>query len=314
MQLYRNLDFKLPENCRSVVTIGNFDGLHIGHQALIRETVAACGADQQSVLVSFHPLPGAFFSPTDPPSRLLSRRKKISLAANLGLDLMWLLRFNSDLASMDPEAFVRQLLVDALKAERIIVGEDFRFGRQRKGNVQLLRAMGDELGFAVNTLAAVTDSGERVSSSNVRSALARGDLDTAARLLGRPYSLEGRVQRGRQLGRDLGYPTANIPVSNLPCPVNGIFAVRCRIGHKKEKLPGVASIGYRPTLGDNNKLLLEVHLFDFDADLYGLRMEVDLVERIRDEEYFASLDSLVEQMQHDEAQARSILQATKDRP
>ncbi len=307
MQLVRNLDFKLPAHQRSVVTIGNFDGLHIGHQALIGETVAASADGQRSVLVSFEPLPGAFFAPDNPPSRLLSTRQKIRRVADLGISLMWLMRFNAELAKMDPEPFVQHVLVAALNAEKVIVGEDFRFGRQRAGNVQMLRTLGKTLGFSVKTLEAVTEAGARVSSSDIRKALKRGDLEAAATLLGRPYSLEGRVQRGRSLGRDLGYPTANLPVNNMPCPVFGIFAVRCRVGDNSQSLPGVASIGYRPTLGDD-KLLLEVHLFDFDADLYGLHMEVALVEKIRDEEYFENLDSLVEQMQRDEALARSILQ------
>ncbi len=306
MQLVRNLDFKLPENNRSVVTIGNFDGLHIGHQALISNTVTAAVNGQRSVLVSFEPLPGAYFSPANPPTRLLSIRQKVCRVAELGIQLMWLMRFNAQLAGMDPEAFVRHVLVGGLHAEKVIVGEDFRFGKQRAGDVEILRELGAALGFDVHTVAAVTEAGARVSSSDIRAALAEGDMETAQTLLGRAYSLEGRVQRGRRLGRDLGYPTANLPVANMPCPVQGIFAVRCRVGNNDAFLPGVASIGYRPTLGDD-KLLLEVHLFDFEADLYGLRMEVELVQKIREEEFFESLDSLVVQMREDETLARSIL-------
>lgn len=308
MQLVRNLDFKLPDDHRSVVTIGNFDGLHLGHQALIGATVAAAADGQRSVLVSFEPLPGAYFAPDNPPARLLSTRQKIHRAKQLGIGLVWLMRFNAELAGMDPGAFVRHVLVAALHAEKVIVGEDFRFGNRRAGNVRLLRELGVSLGFKVELLAAVTEAGARVSSSDIRAALARGDLEAAATLLGRSYSLEGRVKRGRSLGRDLGYPTANISLANRPCPVLGIFAVRCRLLNSGELLPGVASIGYRPTLGDD-KLLLEVHLFDFNSDLYGLRMEVELVQKIRDEEFFESLDSLVTQMRQDEAAARSILSA-----
>ena len=218
------------------------------------------------------------------------------------------MRFNAELAEMDPGAFVRHVLVGALHAEKVIVGEEGRCGKKRAGNLDVLRGLGAALGFEVQTLETVTEAGSRVSSSDIRSALAQGDLKTAATLLGRPYSLEGRVQKGRRLGRDLGYPTANLRITNNPCPVLGVFAVRCRVGNSGEGLPGVASLGYRPTLGDD-KLLLEVHLFDFQADLYGLRMEVELVEKIRDEEFFESLDLLVVQMKQDEARARGLLQA-----
>ena len=189
MQLVRNLDFKLPGHHRSVVTIGNFDGLHPGHQALIRETVSAAGTERHSVLVSFEPLPGAYFSPDNPPPRLLSNRQKIRRVSNLGMDLMWLMRFNIQLAGMSAEEFVRHVLVGSLRCERVIVGEDFRFGKQRTGDIGFLRQLGDSHGFQVQTVAAITEAGARVSSSDIRAALTAGDLVTAAKLLGRPYTL-----------------------------------------------------------------------------------------------------------------------------
>jgi len=312
MQLVRNLDFNLPGHHRSVVTIGNFDGLHIGHQALIRKTVSAAGENLKSVLVTFEPVPAAYFMPENPPARLVSIRQKIRRTAAMGIDLMWMMRFNAQLAGMDAEEFVRHVLVGGLNAQKVIIGGDFRFGKGRAGDVQSLSDFGALHGFEVETMAAVTKAGIRVSSSKIRAALEAADLRTAATLLGRPYCLEGRVERGRGLGRGLGYPTANISLANMPCPVQGIFAVRCAIGTDEKMLPAVASIGYRPTLGDD-KLLLEVHLFDFDADLYGQKLRVELVRKFRDEEFFENLDLLVIQMQKDEVMARSILQSEDNR-
>jgi riboflavin kinase/FMN adenylyltransferase len=263
-------------------------------------------------LVSFEPLPAAYFMPEHQPTRLICMRQKIRRVAGLNIDLMWLLRFNATLASMEAGEFVRHVLAGALNADKVIVGEDFRFGKSRAGDVQTLRDLGVLHGYQVDTLESVNEAGARVSSSKIRTALAEGDLDKATRLLGRPYSLEGRVFRGRGLGRDLGYPTANIRLANMPSPVQGIFAVRCRVGDNGALLPAVASIGYRPTLGDN-ELLLEVHLFDFEADLYGKRLQVELVQKIREEEFFENLDALVVQMRQDESQARGILNIPKNK-
>ncbi|MEG3192661.1 bifunctional riboflavin kinase/FAD synthetase [Lysobacter sp. D1-1-M9] len=296
----------------SVVCIGAFDGLHLGHQALVRHAVARARAmDLPAVGLTFEPLPREFFAADARPPRLLSTRARIERLLVLGLDQIGLLRFNRALTCLDAEAFVRRVLVQRLSAREVWVGPGFRFGKARGGDIEVLRRMGAELGFAAHEIAPVAVDGERVSSTRIREALQAGDFATAARLLGRPYAISGRVARGRQLGRTLGYPTANLRFAAGMVPaLSGIYATWVHgvagPGDERRAWPSVSSLGTRPTV-DGTEPLLEAHLFDFDGDLYGHRIEVEFVARLRDELKFSDLPALTEQMHRDAAQARDLL-------
>ena len=292
----------------SVVCIGAFDGLHLGHRALVRHAVArARESGLPSVALGFEPLPREFFATATPPPRLTLPRQKIEGLRALGADAIGLLRFNARLAAMTPSEFVQQVLVERLRAREVWVGPGFRFGHGRAGDLPLLRELGQQHGFVANEIAAVTVDGERVSSTRIRQALASGDFATATRLLGRPYSICGRVVRGNQLGRTLGFPTANLRFGGKTPALSGIFAARVH-GVAGEPLPAVASFGTRPTVAGTTPLL-EAHLFDFDGDLYGRHVDVEFVARLRDEETFADLPALVVQMHRDAEQARTLLDA-----
>jgi riboflavin kinase/FMN adenylyltransferase len=244
--------------------------------------------------------------PADPPPRLTSLRERWRILAPLRLDYLWLLRFGEALRNLSAEAFA-QLLVRELAPRVVVVGHDFRFARHGEATAPILAEAGRRLGFEVDVLPAVTLAGERISSSGVRAALACGDFERARRWLGRPWSMRGRVQPGRRLGAQLGFPTANVPLERRRAPVAGIFAVRVRGVADGERV-GVASLGTRPTIG-GTEALLEAHLFDFDGDLYGHEIEVEFVARLRDEECFATLEALSAQMERDAAEARRILNA-----
>lgn len=290
----------------SVVCIGAFDGLHQGHRALVGHAVArACALGVPAVALSFEPLPRELFAKGEPPSRLMLPRAKVEGLRALGCDGVGLLRFDAALAAMSAEDFVRHLLVARLGVREVWVGPGFHFGRGRAGDIALLRALSEECGFTAHEIAPVHVDGERVSSTAIRAALANGDFAGAARLLGRPYSIGGRVVRGQQLGRTLGYPTANLRYGGKAPALQGIFATRVQ-GVGERPWPSVSSFGTRPTV-DGREPLLEAHLFDFEGDLYGRRIEVEFVAHLRDEEKFPDLPSLVAQMHRDEAQARAIL-------
>ena len=293
----------------SVVTIGNFDGIHKGHHALIGRCRELASNGLEIALVTFEPLPQVLFTPGRAPARLTSVRQKLQLFAKSGIDLVWMMRFNQGLASMSARSFVQRVLVGGLSAKYVVVGEDFRFGEARSGNLRLLRELGVEFGFLVEEIPAVVEGGERVSSTVVRTALADGNLARAERLLGRPFSMQGRVFRGTQLGRKLGYPTANMRLAAEPSPLAGVFAVQTRVvagPGRATWMDGVASLGRRPVVG-GKEFLVEVHVFDFDEDLYGQRLEVRFIRKLRDEVKFENLDALVDQMHRDEAQARDAL-------
>lgn len=297
------------EGIRSIVTIGNFDGMHLGHLALLRQCRERAEAGERVAVVTFEPLPRAVLQPDAAPPRISTVYQKLDLLRAAQVDLVWLMRFDAALAGLSPQDFVRQVIVDGLGARHVIVGADFRFGHRRQGDVELLRTLGRECGFETDGIPAVQLGAERVSSSMVRQALAEGEFSQAAALLGRPFCMEGHVVRGRQLGRTLGYATANLRIRARPCPIQGIFAVFARVGGRKSSSawkPAVASLGWRPTVG-GKELLLEAHLFDFAGDLYGQRLEVEFVAKLRDEAHFGSLDELVKQMRRDEAEARAIL-------
>lgn len=309
LRIYRDITGPCLAPSGSVLTIGAFDGLHRGHMALldrVRERALAKGLVPAAV--SFEPLPRGYFAPT-PIKRLSSVHEKLSGFAAAGTELLLLLRFGAALATMSAEDFVRRVLVARMAAREIWVGKEFRFGHNRVGDVELLRALEGVGGYTVRVLDAVTiGDGERISASRVRGALGSGDFAHARELLGRAFTIGGHVVHGQGLGRGLGYPTANVRLGKRVSPVTGIFAVRVRVG--EAWLPGVASLGVRPTLVGDGEPLLEVHLFDFDGDLYGQRIEVEFIAKLRDEEKFADLDALRAQMDRDAAAARRVLANT----
>jgi riboflavin kinase / FMN adenylyltransferase len=302
-----------PESMRamspqgSVVCIGAFDGLHLGHRALVDRAVARARAlGVPVVALSFEPLPREFFAKDVKPPRLMLPRAKLEGLYALGCDSVGLLRFDAKLAAMPAEEFVREVLVGQLSAREVWVGPGFRFGKGRGGDIELLQAMGEVHGFVAHSIDPVHCSdGERVSSTRIRDALAAGDFAHAAKLLGRSYAISGHVVHGKQLGRTLGYPTANLRYGGKAPALRGIYATWVH-GVADHPWPSVSSFGTRPTV-DGIEPLLEAHLFDFDGDLYGRRIEVEFVAKLRDEEKFADLDSLVVQMRRDDAQARAIL-------
>jgi len=296
----------------SVVCIGAFDGLHLGHRALVRHAVERARAlDVDAVALSFEPLPREFFAAGTPPPRLSLPRARIEGLRELGIDRVGLLRFDAKLAALAPEAFVETVLARRLSAREVWVGPDFRFGHRRAGDIGVLRAQGARYGFEAGEIAPLHLEGARVSSTRIRRALVDGDFGLAARLLGKPYAVSGRVVRGQRLGRTLGYPTANLRFGGKVPALRGIYATRVHglegAGAPAGGWPSVSSFGTRPTVGGVEPLL-EAHLFDFSGDLYGRRVEVEFVARLRDEEKFPDLPTLVAQMHRDAGEARRILQ------
>ncbi|NCF63118.1 MAG: bifunctional riboflavin kinase/FAD synthetase [Gammaproteobacteria bacterium] len=294
---------------RSAVTIGNFDGVHRGHQALVDRCRQLAGDRGTVAVVTFEPLPAAFFRPEQSPARLSSVYRKLELLRCLDVDITWLMRFDNSLAALTARQFVEQVLFHGLNARYVVVGEDFRFGSGREGDLALLQALGPEFGFEVATVPAVLADGVRVSSSGIREKLAAGDFRSAARWLGQPYRMEGHVVKGASLGRKLGYPTANLRIRCVPSPLGGVLAAWSRVSGGRWR-PAVTNLGRRPAVGGSEPLL-EVHFFDWDKDLYGQRLEVQFVAKLRDELNFDSIDGLVAQMKRDEQEARSILAKTE---
>jgi len=285
-----------------VIAIGNFDGVHLGHRALIEASRQLAGADGSVAVVTFEPLPQAFFRPAQAPARLSTVYQKLDLLRSAGVNLTWLMRFDSQFAALTAREFIQQVLVAKLSASHVVVGADFRFGRGQEGDVAMLTELGGELGFVVKTVPAVLCDKERVSSSGIRAKLAAGNFTSAADWLGRPFRMEGHVTRGAGLGRTLGYPTANLHIRAEPSPLGGVLAAFSRVSGGRW-LPAVTNLGRRPAVGGKEPLL-EVHFFDFNEDLYGQRLEVQFVAKLRDELNFESLNDLVEQMKRDEQAAR----------
>jgi riboflavin kinase / FMN adenylyltransferase len=307
LRLHRDVDGPCLAPGGSIVAIGAFDGLHLGHQAILSEVRRrAEDAGLLPAVISFDPLPRAFFS-KEPVPRLSGVREKAEGMTAAGIRELLSLRFDRALTEMSAEDFVRKVIVGRMAAREVWVGEDFRFGHRRGGDFALLQAMGAELGFTAHAVAAVVVDGERVSSSRVRTLLAEGDFAGATKLLGRPFVIDGHVERGKQLGRTLGYPTANVHLGERVSPILGIFAVRIGIGDGPCSWPGVASLGFRPTVNEVREPLLEAHLFDFSGDLYGQRIGVEFVRKLRDEEKFDGLEALTAQMRQDEIAARQAL-------
>lgn len=305
MQLIRDLS---PVLSQSVVTIGNFDGLHKGHQRLI-ETLMVSSAELKipSVVLTFQPHPTELFSPSKPAAQLMRFSEKWNAIKSFGVDYFYSARFNKNFAALSAEDFVKKILVDQLHAKKIIVGDDFHFGAKRLGDVALLKTLGKKYGFEVQALSQSMYAQDRISSTRIRHALQQGDFETVSALTGNVFSLTGKVAYGNQIGRTLGFPTANIHLRRKQVPLMGIFVVRVR-GLSDEALPGVASIGYRPTF-NGKVIVLEVFLFDFDEVIYGERITVEFLHKIRDELRFDSVDALVVQMQQDVMIARSYFQS-----
>jgi riboflavin kinase/FMN adenylyltransferase len=299
-----------PSNRGFVATIGGFDGIHLGHRLLIERARAHAGErDLESMLLTFEPLPKEYFARENPPARLTSFRERWRLLEVNGPDVFCMLRFDEHLRSMPAADFARMLARAGVRG--VVIGHDFRAGLKGEASADWFLREGPALGIAVDVVPPVLDHGMRIGSGLIRTALASGAFATAARLLGRPYSMRGRVVRGEQLGRKLGYPTANLRLGRLRAPMDGIFAVRVRgVGGQTpdEALDGVASLGTRPTVGGVTPLL-EAHLFDFAGDLYGREIEVEFVARLRDELRFDDVDAMVLQMHQDAAEARRALAA-----
>jgi len=297
----------------SVVCIGAFDGLHLGHRALILHTVARARAlGVPAVALSFEPLPREFFARGEVPPRLLLARAKLEGLWWQGIDLVGLLRFNAALAAWSPQEFIDRVLIERLGAREVWVGPGFRFGKNRAGDLATLRAAG---AMVAEQIAPVLLDGEPVSSTRIRQALGEGDFATAARLLGTAYAISGRVVRGQQLGRKLGFPTANLRFGNRTPALRGIYATRVHViesGSSAKKpsqasaWPSVSSFGTRPTI-DGTEPVLEAHLFDFNGDLYQQRIKIEFVAKLRDEEKFPDLPTLVAQMRRDANWARRVL-------
>jgi riboflavin kinase / FMN adenylyltransferase len=305
MRLVRGLSALPGTEGGSVLTIGAYDGLHLGHQALIaRVSAEAALRRQPALLLTFEPMPREYLSPKNPPARLTSLRERWRILAGSPVTYLWLLRFCEALRNLSAGEF-SELLVKAARPRHVVVGHDFRFARNGEATAPVLADVGKRLGFAVEVLPAVMLEGERISSSGVRAALARGEFARAQRWLGRAYSMRGRVIEGRRLGRELGFPTANLALTRRRAPVAGIFAVRVR-GVAPRALAGVASLGTRPTIG-GVEALLEAHLFDYSGDLYGREIEVEFVAKLREERCFETLEALVAQMRRDADEAREIL-------
>jgi riboflavin kinase/FMN adenylyltransferase len=297
-----------PLGTPHAVTIGNFDGLHLGHQAMLaRLQDVARARGLPSCVLSFEPHPREFFAPEQAPARLSSLREKAECLQQMGIDRLHVFRFDRAFSALTAEAFIEQVLGTTLQARYVLVGDDFRYGAKRAGDFALLERLGRSLGFDAEFLPTVEVAGERSSSTAVRQALAAGELEHAAHLLGRPYSISGRVVHGDKLGRDIGFPTANIQLKHNRPPLMGIFAVEL-YGLNGEPLPGVASLGRRPTVkGADAVPVLEVHLFDFKAEIYGRRVRVDFLHKLRDEEKYPDLDSLVAQIRRDVDNAKHFL-------
>ncbi len=274
------------------LTIGNFDGVHLGHQAMIAlVTRAARERGLGACVMTFEPHPREFFAPDQAPTRLTSLREKLELFAGLGLDAVQVCRFDHELAGIPAEAFIERILVRGLAVRWVLVGDDFRFGARRAGDFDLLAQAGRTHGFEVARMDTCAVEGVRVSSTAIREQLAAGNLAGAARLLGRPYSISGRVVRGDRLGVQLGFPTANVRLEHNRPPVMGIFVVEV-LGLTTAPLPGVASLGVRPTVKAGGAPTLEVHLLDFDRDIYGRRLQVRFLRKLRDEEKYPDLATL----------------------
>jgi len=298
-EFIRGLHNLRPSHRGCVATIGSFDGVHLGHQAILRQLLVVAHAQQlPAVAIVFEPQPHEFFAADKAPARLMRLREKLQALWAAGVDRVLCLQFNEKLRNLSAEAFIQQVLVDGLGIKHLAVGDDFRFGCDRTGDFALLQRKGAELGFGVSDTHTLEIDGERVSSTRIRQLLEAGNFAQAAKLLGKHYSVHGRVVYGKQLGRQLGVPTANVDLRRYRSPLHGVFAVTAEFADGS-LVQGVANVGVRPTVNGLKKPLLEVHLFNFSRTIYGDVIDVEFHHKLRDEKKFASLDELKAQLQTD---------------
>jgi len=304
MQVIRGLHNLRAEHQGCVATIGNFDGVHLGHQAVFGHLLEkALQFGLPATVITFEPQPQEFFTPVKAPARLTRLREKLQVIKHSGIDRVVLLEFNHKLAAMSAEQFVQCLLVDGLGIRYLFVGDDFRFGNNRAGDIELLRNVGKLHLFDVENMNTFVVGDERVSSTKIRELLATSKFELAAHYLGRPYRICGRVAHGDARGRTIGFPTANINLHRRVSPLNGVYAVSV-YGLSESAVPGVANIGTRPTVKGDQRYLLEVHLFDFAQEIYGAHVEVEFKTKLRDEKRFDSFDKLRQQIELDCQAAR----------
>lgn len=302
MEFIRGLHNLKSKHCGNVVTIGNFDGIHLGHQKLLQELIAkARELKLPATVITFEPQPNEYFNRSKIPPRLTRLREKLLILQNLGIDRVLCLRFNQTLANLTAEQFIENILINALGIHQLIIGDDFRFGHARKGDLALLQQYAEKHNFIAEGMASFILDGERISSTRIRKALEIGDLKTAQQLLGRPFFMSGKVAHGEKRGRIIGFPTANIHLHRRAVPILGVYVVKMYLDNKV--IQGVANVGNRPTVG-GTRSLLEVHLFDFNQDIYGRHVEVEFIHKLRDEKKYESFELLKQQIFKDAEQAR----------
>lgn len=308
MHLIRGLSNIRESHQQSILTIGNFDGIHLGHQTLLK-TIAekAHQANTKSMVMLFEPSPAEYFSKT-PPARLTRIGEKLQLIRAFDIDYILRLAFNQTFSLLSADAFVEQILVKHLRIQQLVIGDDFRYGHQRQGDMAHLQQAANHFGFELTQLASVENKHLRISSSQIRLALQQGDLDQAQQLLGRGYTMSGRVIHGQKRGRLLGVPTANIHPKRLSCPLTGVYLVK--VYHREFSCPAVAHIGKQPTVNGERELL-EVHLLNFSGDLYGQRLNVEFLRKVRDVEKFDNLDALTVAMNQDIQIAKQFFDLTE---
>ena len=305
-EFIRGLHNLRPEHKGCVATIGSFDGVHLGHQLILRQLIQiAREQNLPAVVIVFEPQPQEFFAGDKAPARLMRMREKLEALWAVGIDKVLCLHFNQELRSLSADQFIDRVLVDGLAVKHLVVGDDFRFGCDRKGDFALLQSRGTELGFAVTDTHTLEIDGKRVSSTRIRHFLEAGNFVEAEKLLGKPYGIYGHVVYGKQLGRQLGVPTANVDLRRYRSPLHGVFAVTA-VFNDGTQVQGVANVGVRPTVNGLKKPLLEVHLFNFSRDIYGAVIDVIFHHKLRDEQKFGSLDELKAQLQTDIQQAKAF--------
>ena len=299
----RKLDSLVANGIRSAVSIGSFDGVHLGHQSVLDVLKERSKINNLiSIVMTFEPQPREFFARESAPARLMRLREKIEALLTLGVDRVVCLRFNREVRTLSASDFVIRVLIRGLGVRNLIVGDDFRFGCDRSGDVTMLRDFGDRHSFTVEDTSTIEMDGQRISSTLVRGLVEKGDFGRAKQCLGKAFAIKGRVVHGQYLGRQLGFPTANVHLNRYRIPLSGVFAVCVDVG--KSRYFGAANVGVRPTIGDSVKPILEVHLLDFRGDLYGQFISVEFLHKIRDEQKFSGLDELAANIKDDINQIR----------
>ncbi len=298
MRLIRGTKSLLARHRPCVATIGNFDGVHLGHQAVLTQlSEKAIELNLAATVIIFEPQPQEFFAANNAPARITRFREKYLALGRFSIDYVLALNFNRNLAEFSPEKFIQKVLVDGLGVKYLVVGDDFRFGKDRAGNFKTLQLAGDNFGFQVVHMQTFVVDNARVSSTLIRQALEKGDMSLASLYLGRNYRMSGRIAHGQKRGRTIGFPTANIFLRRKTTPISGVFAVKM-FGLDREPIDGVANLGTRPTV-DGTQTLLEVHLFDFDQNIYGRHVQIEFVKKLRDEAKFDTFDALKDQIAKD---------------